>query len=441
MVKNDIASDLGSDYDNKVGDRNSMKIAQTENQTHQPREPLLILEDQKEIRDRLHSLCAELHLPAEKVENGAEGLELARQRDFSIYIVDLMMPIMGGREFIQELKKIKTDPVILIQSSIHDPETIIEIMKMGVFDYIIKPIDPDQFVQTLRKTIEYKYLRDQERYQRLNADRKIQGQLEWLIYKEKKRTSGPESLEKSAIYNLKTSLSQGGGIGTMISIIDIIQSAMKREGDQYLVPADLMDVLFQNNDIGRQLLQGLDKIVNIIEMGITLQKRDTNEIIEAVPHMVERLEPFLAHKNLKLTYPRPGENHPILVNLSLLSLMVEELVINAIKYSAPNKTINIASGIARGYFQLTVENPVNNDGVPKQYERLVLEPFFRLNPPLDEHEGMEIFGLGLGLTVVEHVISKHNGMFFIQNVRDHTGPEISDCVLAQLLIPIALEGE
>lgn len=418
-----------------------METDKAHHQLHRPREPLLILEDQKEIRDHVHALCGELHLPAEKVENGAEGLELAGERDFSIYIVDLMMPIMGGREFIQELKKIKTDPVILIQSSIHDPETIIEIMKMGVFDYIIKPIDPDQFLQALSKAIEYKYLHDQERYQRLNADRKIQGQLEWLIYKEKKRTEGPESLEKSAIYNLKTSLSQGGGIGTMISIIDIIHSSMRRDKDHYLVAADLMDLLLQNNEISRQLLHGLDKIVNIIEMGITLQKRTTSEIIDAVPHMVERLEPYLAQKNLKLVYPQRGDSHPIQVNLSLLSLIVEELVVNAIKYTAPGKTINIASGIARGYFQLTVENPVDNDGVPRQYEKLVLEPFFRLNPPLEEHEGMEVFGLGLGLTVVDHVISKHNGMFFIQNVRDHTGPEICDCVLTQLLIPIAFEGE
>ena len=101
------------------------------------KEPILLLEDRKENQERLKKFCEKLGIRYNLAENGEIGLRMCEAGDFSIYIVDLMMPVMDGREFISELKKKRPDALILIQTVIDDPNTIIELMKMGIFDYII----------------------------------------------------------------------------------------------------------------------------------------------------------------------------------------------------------------------------------------------------------------------------------------------------------------
>ena len=79
------------------------------------------------------------------------------------------------------LKEKEPDAVILVQSALDSSDTIISIMKLGVFDYIIKPIDPELFEKSIRKALEYKDLKDTERNLADNAALKIRNQLDWLI--------------------------------------------------------------------------------------------------------------------------------------------------------------------------------------------------------------------------------------------------------------------
>ena len=151
---------------------------------YRPKDPILILEDNKENQDLIRGLCNKMDLPCEIAENGEVGIKMIEDKAYSLYIVDLMMPIVDGKTFIEHLKQQESDPVILVQSALDTSETIITIMKLGVFDYIIKPIDPELFIKSIRKSLEYKILRDTEKSVSDNASLKIRNQLDWLNYKE-----------------------------------------------------------------------------------------------------------------------------------------------------------------------------------------------------------------------------------------------------------------
>ncbi len=124
--------------------------------------PVLIVEDQPKNQKILHALCKQLGYHSDIAENGRVALDMIKSRTYSIYIVDLMMPVMDGREFIDRLKKTEPDAVILVQSALDNVDTIIDIMKLGVFDYIIKPIDVSLFKQTFNKAVEFKKLKERE---------------------------------------------------------------------------------------------------------------------------------------------------------------------------------------------------------------------------------------------------------------------------------------
>ena len=125
-------------------------------------EMILIVEDDLKNQKILQTLCKKIGYDCDVAENGKVALDQVKQNDYFLYIVDLMMPVMDGKTFISELKKIEEDPVILVQSALDSTDTIIEIMKLGVFDYIIKPIDISLFQKTFNKAVEYKRLKVNE---------------------------------------------------------------------------------------------------------------------------------------------------------------------------------------------------------------------------------------------------------------------------------------
>ena len=95
--------------------------------------------------------------------------------------------------------------------------------------------------------------------------------------------------------------------------------------------------------------------------------------------------------------------------------------------------------ISEGYFWLSVKNDVSPKpygGVSEKFEKLVLEPFFRIRPPDESAAKFERLGFGLGLSVADYVMKKHNGLFIIHDVRDLTHEKERLCVLAEMLFPV-----
>lgn len=75
--------------------------------------------------------------------NGREALELVESRNIDLIILDLVMPVLDGFEFLKQFSKtelFKEIPII-VASSLDDTKEIEEILSYNVYDYIIKPLD------------------------------------------------------------------------------------------------------------------------------------------------------------------------------------------------------------------------------------------------------------------------------------------------------------
>ncbi|TGM59859.1 response regulator [Leptospira adleri] len=404
-----------------------------------PNDPVLIIEDKQENSILLESLCDEIGVKHELAANGAEALRMIENQNYSLYILDLMMPVMDGASFLVKLKETHPNAVVLVQTAIDRSEKIIEIMKLGVFDYILKPIYPDVFIRTLQKALNYCHLKKMEENLAEIESQKLRSQLEWLTYKETIRKSDSESFEKTSIYSLKTSLSQGSGIGAMTSLLDMVDSVKIPDGNQYKIDKEILDLLLTNNRITKNMLLGLEKLLNLIDKELDPSVISTNEILEQIRELPEELKTFLITKKITVNLPILKREYKVKVNLSFLKLALEELFLNAYKYSSTNAPIDIFANINQGYFCITFKNRVNvrpYGGIPERFEQLVIQPFFRIYPPDENVSHLEKFGLGLGLTAVDHIVRKHSGLFFIHNANDHTSEDISLCVLAEIFLPL-----
>ncbi len=406
---------------------------------HIPKDPILVLDDEKDILDTYKEILSIMGIPFELFQNGHNALASFKSKKFSIVITDLDMPQMHGITFIQRIKEIQNNILILVGSGMDDPVTIIEVMKLGVFDYILKPFHFDQLQKVIIRTLEYYYQKEQEKLQTLYAAEKLKAQIEWLNYKESARLRDTHHSTLRNLHDMKNSFLEGASIGSIMTMIYMIRDSMQKTENGYLVDKDLLDTLIECNETCNHQFEGIYNITQILEANMQLKEMTCEEFNQKVVNWVEPILLHFTRKNVSVTYPTLHSKAILEIDENAFIDVVQELLFNAYKYTIPNSTINIFSFISEGYMILTVKNDVSENpygGIPKEYEKILIEPFIRLHTNDEYIIKVEKFGLGLGLTVVDNIIKKHNGMFFIHDVVDYTTTHKKLCVVAEVFLPI-----
>lgn len=98
------------------------------------------------------SLRADGHDMVE-AHSGCNALEIMGSQDVDLALVDLVMPGMSGSELIAEMRQVKPDLPIVVVSGLADLDTVVRIMKLGVQDYIQKPIDWDRLRSAVKAAL------------------------------------------------------------------------------------------------------------------------------------------------------------------------------------------------------------------------------------------------------------------------------------------------
>lgn len=128
---------------------------------------VLIADDEDIIRQGIASFLkerAEFEVVAE-AEDGETALELAVQFMPDLLFVDINMPFLNGLQFIEKLEGVLKDAIIIIITGYDDFNYAQQALRLGVFDYILKPIMEDVFYASLdRAKLELKKISEQSRY-------------------------------------------------------------------------------------------------------------------------------------------------------------------------------------------------------------------------------------------------------------------------------------
>ena len=97
--------------------------------------------------------------------HGREALELLRQRDFDLVLLDVEMPELDGYQVLDELKadpRLRDLPVVMT-SALDELDSVVRCVEMGAEDYLTKPINPVLLKARITASLEKKRLRDQQR--------------------------------------------------------------------------------------------------------------------------------------------------------------------------------------------------------------------------------------------------------------------------------------
>ncbi|TGL37511.1 ATP-binding response regulator [Leptospira perdikensis] len=425
---------------------NSNKPTPTRTKEHlrRPKEPILIIEDKKENQVLLDAICKRIGMETDIAEDGKIALEMAAKRPYSLYLVDLMMPVLDGKSFIQERKKLEPSAVFIVQTAIDQTEEIIEVMKLGVYDYLLKPLHVEIVSDRLEKALEYVYLKRMEFLLIDEESKELKSQLEWLNYKESHRKTNEINSELHSILNLKTTLMQGSGLGAMSTIIDSIQQIKVDKGNDYSINKEFWDLLYENHEHNMAMMSGLDLAVDIIQNPTNLVRSKSEHLLELLPSLVETFKDEIAERELKVNLPVVKQSVYLDLDIEAMKVAIHEVFTNGLKYSKKKSHFDVFVTFVDGYFCLSAKNNIIEDEYAKQLtqvEKKLVEPFYRIHPPVESFYSKEKFSLGLGLTMVDFILHRHNGMFFIRNAIDHTTEVKADCIIAEIFLPIKNEKE
>jgi DNA-binding response OmpR family regulator len=108
---------------------------------------ILLVEDEDIIRNNIASMLKHFFKEVYTASDGYEGVDKYEDYLPNIVMTDLKMPIMGGFELIEELKKRSSKAYTIIVSAHTDTELLIEAINNGVDRYIIKPVTEDELFE------------------------------------------------------------------------------------------------------------------------------------------------------------------------------------------------------------------------------------------------------------------------------------------------------
>jgi two-component system phosphate regulon sensor histidine kinase PhoR len=116
---------------------------------------ILVVDDEKRIRDACFTMLANEGFEVALAENGFAGLKKIEEEHFDIILLDLMMPGMRGIDLLTHVKGKHPDTLVIVITGYATLEHAIEAMKKGAFDFISKPFSPQDLRTVIGKAIEH----------------------------------------------------------------------------------------------------------------------------------------------------------------------------------------------------------------------------------------------------------------------------------------------
>ena len=110
---------------------------------------VLVVDDEKLIREVIKEYLVLENFEVYEAENGMEAVELVKNNNFDIIIMDIMMPKMDGYSACKEIKKIKDIPFIMLSARGEEYDKLIG-FDLGIDDYVTKPFSPKELVARIK---------------------------------------------------------------------------------------------------------------------------------------------------------------------------------------------------------------------------------------------------------------------------------------------------
>lgn len=346
---------------------------------------ILIVDDKPENLVALRTVLKDLDIELVEATSGNEALKKTLHNDFALALLDIQMPEMDGYELasiLREEEKTTHLPFIFISAVYTDNLNVFKGYEKGAFSFITKPFQSEILINKVKFFID-KHQQEISLFE-LNENLKRKNKELELSNKEL------ESFSYSISHDLRAPLR---GINSYSQILkEDYSSQLDVEAER------ILNSIIEN---ALNMSRLIDSLLNFAKLGrkeIAKTEVDMNALVAKV-RKESRAEPFSENITWNIHQLPPAKG-----DADLLGQVYLNLILNAVKYSAkkekPEVEIGYRSDDPR---MITYFVKDNGAGFNMEYKNKLFGVFQRL------HSNEEFEGVGIGLAIVDRIITRHGG--------------------------------
>ena len=393
------------------------------------KERVLVVDDSATLR-RMFSKCLEDRYECFESESAQEALTLLKERDFALVITDIIMPGISGIELLRKIIESYPETAVIVVSGVDRPQRALDAVRLGAFDYLIKPCDLDVLELTVERALERRtLLSNAQRYKADLEARNIElvtgkAQLERLqaqiVQSEKMASLG--QLAAGVAHELNNPVGFIYGNITVLSssvqdlqeLLDFYESAdvtaetaagaaSIREKIDY--PAALEDL----HSIISDCREGAERIRDIVQNLRTFSRLDEAEfkksdIHEGIDSTIRLLSQYFTADNIILNREY-GELPQVEAFGGQINQVWMNLLVNAAQsVSVKGGEVRIATHTEDEFVSVSVSD--TGGGIPSENLSRIFDPFYTTKPVGE--------GTGLGLSISFGIVKRHNGTITVK---------------------------
>lgn len=106
---------------------------------------LLVVDDEARIRELIKKYATFEQYDVTEAENGMQAVELCRQQDFDLIMMDVMMPDLDGFSACREIRKTSAVPILMLSARGEEYDKL-HGFELGIDDYVVKPFSPKELM-------------------------------------------------------------------------------------------------------------------------------------------------------------------------------------------------------------------------------------------------------------------------------------------------------
>ena len=131
---------------------------------------ILVVDDEEIVRYSLLNILKEQGYDVDEVPSAEKALEVFREKKYHLVLTDLVLEGMGGLDLLENVKVVSPKTLVIVITGYGSIRTAVTALRLGVYDYLLKPCDEDELIIRVRRALEMQsYGQEQKRIQEVSA--------------------------------------------------------------------------------------------------------------------------------------------------------------------------------------------------------------------------------------------------------------------------------
>lgn len=133
---------------------------------------LLIVDDEASLREMLEIMFSAEGYVVDVAPDGAQAIDQLQLQAYDLILTDMRMPGADGLQLLEQVKQLHPETLVILMTAYSTTAQAVEAMKLGAYDYIVKPFNNEDIRLTIKKAIEFSTLRRENKQLRTQLNRR-----------------------------------------------------------------------------------------------------------------------------------------------------------------------------------------------------------------------------------------------------------------------------